>query len=847
MALRRKSFWVRFFSFNSFQARLRASLWSLGLFFGLTLASLLIVSWLYQRFTYQNVQVYKPTELYSRQMSQAIQQVQTLLQKAIYTQPKDESDRVAAVQVRKIWKNDIFPLADSLRRLSKKYQDEEVNETYIDLRNRLNKLYKSTQNAANLIYEPKENFVPTDPSGDTTQRAKVIYYNAKLEIFLGQTRWQIQQTDINNLLDNLIEKSRVEAATKGFELNQRLLFLLIIGCSLFIISLLALVVSAYVLRNNLKNDWLAFQKFWLVLLKGNIPPKIKIRSQELQTLANSFNQFINYLTDLQQFALRVGKRQFDNQNKLFNDQGELGTALAQMRDGLQELFDENAVRYWANKGIADFSEIITRHSNNMPRLADEVVSGLVNYLGINQGGFFIKEMDKNGKFYLELKSAFAYDKKKYLEKRINLGQGLVGQVWQEGELTYLREVPETYVEITSGLGGAVPRALLLVPLRVGAEVHGVIELGSFNDLPQYKIDFVEKIAENVGQAIASSRTNEQTKKLLWESQELTQTLQAQDEQMRQNMEELQQTQFMMSITQRELAEKEANLNALINNTSHAILAFTKNYRLMVVNRAMHEFYASMNIQLEIGKNLLEELPEAEFSANRKEYEKALLGEKSIATREYILNGQNHFYELSYNPIKNDREQVIGASIFMENITQQKQAENQLKETQANLSSLINDTEDLIYALDKQGNIIVANEVCIAEFAKNGINLALEKPILEYLPENTRSNWQKLYNRALQGERFVKVITTATATEKLYREYWFNPIRDEADHITGISVFSRDVTEAKNAEHKIRQVLLESLEATENLKLRETEMQQKIAEYEAKIKDLEEKTKANMLN
>jgi PAS domain S-box-containing protein len=802
------------------------------------MSSLVIISGLYRQNTHQNLYIYQPTELQARQISQHIQHIYSLLQKAIYTQAQDESDRVSAVQIGKIWKNDIFPLADSLRKLVKKYQDEDLSETYTDLRNRLNKLHKSTQTAIQSIYEPKETFTRQQTIKDTSQKTIDIYYNAKLEAYWRQSRWQNQQIDINNLLDNLIEKSRIEAATQNFELTQRLYFLLIIGASLFIISILALFATAYFLRNNLTYDWRLFQKYWQDLLQGNIPKKVKIRSLELQNLADSFNQFIAYLLDLQQFAQRVGKRQFDNQNKLFNDQGELGTALAEMRDGLQELFDENAVRYWANKGIADFSEIITRHSNNLPVLADEVLSGLVNYLGINQGGFFVKELDKTGKFYLELKSAFAYDKKKYLEKRINLGQGLVGQVWQEGELTYLREVPETYVEITSGLGGSVPRALLIVPLRAGVEVHGVIELGSFNDLPQYKIDFVEKIAENVGQAIAASRTNEQTKKLLWESQELTQTLQAQDEQMRQNMEELQQTQFMMSITQRELAEKEANLNALINNTSHAILAFTKNYRLMVVNKAMHEFYAQMNIHLEVSKNLLEELPESEFSANRKEYEKALMGEKSIATREYVLTGQSYFYQMSYNPIRNDREQVIGASIFMENITQQKQAENRLKETQANLSSLINDTEDLIYALDTQGNIIVANEVCIDEFAKNGIELELGKPMLAYLPENTRRNWQNLHRRALQGERFVKVITTGTPQEKIYREYWFNPIKDETDYVTGISVFSRDVTEAKNAEHKIRQVLLESLEATENLKLREAEMQQKIAEYESRIKELE---------
>jgi PAS domain-containing protein len=255
---------------------------------------------------------------------------------------------------------------------------------------------------------------------------------------------------------------------------------------------------------------------------------------------------------------------------------------------------------------------------------------------------------------------------------------------------------------------------------------------------------------------------------------------------------------------------------------------------------MLQFYEEMGVSLEIGKNLLEEIPSDDYRKNRWEYERVLAGEKFVVTREIEINTRKFFFELNYNPILNERQRVIGASIFMENITQQIQAENQLKEAQANLTSLINDTEDMIMALDKNYRLIVANEVCLEEFAKNGYTLQIGASFLDYFPDNTRFNWKSLYDRALNGERFAKVIETGKTPDKTYREYWFNPILDEKDQITGLSIFSRDITEAKTAENKIRQVLLESLESAENLKIREAEMQQKIMEYELKIRELEEK-------
>ena len=227
---------------------------------------------------------------------------------------------------------------------------------------------------------------------------------------------------------------------------------------------------------------------------------------------------------------------------------ELIDSIHALRDALKASKDEELVRkaedeqrHWVALGLAKFGEILRANKDSMTELSYNKISNLVKYTNTNQGGIYLLS-DEDNMHTFEMKACYAYERRKFVDKLIKVGEGLVGSCAKEGKTVYLKNIPDSYLSITSGLGKANPKHLLLVPLKFNEEIHGVIEIASFNPLEKYVVDFIEKVAESIASTVSNVKINIRTTTLLQESREQAEMLSSQEEEMRQNMEELQATQ-----------------------------------------------------------------------------------------------------------------------------------------------------------------------------------------------------------------------------------------------------------------------------------------------------------------
>jgi methyl-accepting chemotaxis protein len=303
----------------------------------------------------------------------------------------------------------------------------------------------------------------------------------------------------------------------------------------------------------------------LSLSRGEINEvKITQSNDEIGEMVDSINIMIQGLKSNRDFAVEIGKGNYNSDFSPLSEQDQMGNALINMRNNLQLNAEESNRRNWATAGLAEIGGILRRTDLNAEALYDSIIQFVVKYLSANQGALFIINDEDSNNAHLELMACYAYNRKKYLHQKVSVGEGLIGQCYLEKEVIYLTQVPNDFIRITSGLGDAPPNCILIVPIKINEEVHGVLEIALFRKLLQHEVEFVQKISESIASTITSVKVTERTKRMVHELQEKSEVMKSQEEEMRQNMEELSATQEEMSRKEREYIAKIKRLEEQIH-------------------------------------------------------------------------------------------------------------------------------------------------------------------------------------------------------------------------------------------------------------------------------------------
>ncbi|ADR20292.1 hypothetical protein MATR_20910 [Marivirga tractuosa] len=226
---------------------------------------------------------------------------------------------------------------------------------------------------------------------------------------------------------------------------------------------------------------------------------------------------------------------------------------------VQKAQEEEKNRAWVTEGLGRINNL-TRQFDNPAELSKEVISEIVKYVDANQGAIYLVEKDEeNEEPYMEMKAAFAFGRRKSIKDKVQVGEGLIGQCYLEKDMIFLTEVPDDFVRIKSGLGDAPPKNIVIMPLMTNEKIEGILEVASFQVLPEYKVDYLKKLGESLATSFSMNKINANTKRLLELSQEQEEQMRSQAEELHQNMEELQATQEEMERKNKETEEQNQQL------------------------------------------------------------------------------------------------------------------------------------------------------------------------------------------------------------------------------------------------------------------------------------------------
>ena len=181
--------------------------------------------------------------------------------------------------------------------------------------------------------------------------------------------------------------------------------------------------------------------------------------------------------------------------------------------------------------------------------------------------------------------------------------------------------------------------------------------------------------------------------------------------------------------------------------------------------------------------------------------------------EHKIDNSDVWLDRNYITLRNEQGLIIGICGFQKDITTLKQTEFNLQKIlddrlcdQANMISMLENTEDIVWFIDKNYCIIAANSSFKKRIlVRNSVDIKIGDNILDLAKtEEERAFWANLYDKAFTGERFIHESDYIADDEMRYVESSFNPIFNKQEEVIGVTVFARDVTQGKKYEKQILQ-------------------------------------------
>ncbi|MCQ2975684.1 MAG: PAS domain S-box protein [Bacteroidales bacterium] len=538
------------------------------------------------------------------------------------------------------------------------------------------------------------------------------------------------------------------------------------------------------------------------------------------------------------FVEKIRLGQTDAQYEI-REGDEIGKALINLRDALKKSNDEENARkeeekqrHWITEGIAKFGAILRENIGDLKKLSNVVTMELVKYINAHQAGFFILE-EKDGKKYFNETAAYAKDatkdgfRRKYADKQIEWGEGLIGACAIEKKTNIIPRTSENYVRITSGLGGAPPRSLVIVPLKSNDEIYGVVEIASFNEYKPYEIEFIERVAESIASTISNVNINLRTAQLLTESQEQAKIMARQEEDMRRNMEELKHTQF-------EAAKQSEQFISFTNSVNHTMIRAeysVDGYLLYANSKFLNKLGYTNSSEIE-GKHISMFISDKDRAWFNELWQNLASGGKHFEgdMKHVTKTGTDVWTMATYVSVRDHERKPIKILFLGIDITDSKK---QSLDYKGQIDALNRSTMKAEYGPD--GRVLEMNHklVEILQFTPEELT---KRTIFNFLTSSDLDEFKIIWKNIINGVPFEGRHKWFTKTgEERWFQGTYTVVHDMYGEPAKIVFIGNDITEQIHMEDKSR-------EQTEILREQEQKLQQSKVELSKKLKETREEMK-----
>jgi len=548
-----------------------------------------------------------------------------------------------------------------------------------------------------------------------------------------------------------------------------------------------------------------------MVAQGILPEASDDKSgDEFGQMSTKVDELVKSLKQSADFAQRIGEGKYDTAFKPASENDILGMSLINMRNNLIENERRDKERNWIVRGVAEISEILRMH-DSIDALGEDVIKFILDKIGAIQGAFYIVNDDDAKRPVIEMRASYAYTRKKYLKAKFKFAEGLVGQAAAEKDTVLRTEIPEEYVTITSGiLGDQRPKCILIVPLITNEEVYGVLEFAGFRRFDPSQVNFVQELSLILARTIFNIKVNERTRKLLAESQEMSNELKEKQEVLRQNAEEMQATQEELQRSNQKLEEQIEEVNRtqkrmqlLLENASEVITIYEEDESIRYISPSVESILGYVQKEM-IGKSDVDKVHPDHRETFKDLFRKmkASPDEKVTVQYEYRAKDGSFMWIESTGTNCMSNQAIHGFILNSRDITERRRAEQEQR-MRSKMQALSENSLDLITRLE--GDSISYINPVIADYTGREPSFFLNRKVQETeLDSSILEGWLSVVEEVnATNEKASAEVDFSSEMGKRVMQVNAIPEFDESNKLESVLVVSHDITERKMIELEIQ--------------------------------------------
>jgi PAS domain S-box-containing protein len=243
-----------------------------------------------------------------------------------------------------------------------------------------------------------------------------------------------------------------------------------------------------------------------------------------------------------------------------------------------------------------------------------------------------------------------------------------------------------------------------------------------------------------------------------------------------------------------------NLDILFNNTVEEILLLDEEGKVILYNRAVEKFLLfATGKKPEVGKYLWDTTSTERSETAKKLFQRALNGEHITIDAPVQTPSGLVVHELRYDPVTIDNK-VKYVTVISVDVTEKKQREELLRQSEARLRALFENTEDAFTLLDKNYIVLTFNSAS-AKIALDGLRPGVN--VFDLLDPERKATFKKHLDRVKEGETIKYDLEYGDKGEPVWYHVTISGVRD-ANELVGYCITTHDLTQIRKAEVSLKE-------------------------------------------